>query len=183
MNTKRLYLVILILAIGCQQICFGQNKPPVPTNGKAEKAELDPKLNIFKEALFGGSLQAAGVMLFHEDPNARQILLDVLRQNENGPARIAVCKALNKARVDKKVVENVREFIAPLLVVFSSENADEARWAAEATLIFEYEQIEPSFEELLADASKPVRARVNAVHALKLRLLDMEATVKLITLA
>jgi len=182
MNTKRLYLVILILAIGCQQICFGQNKPPVPTNAKAEKAELDPKLNIFKEALFGGSLQAAGVMLFHEDPNARQILLDVLGQSENGPARITVCEALNKARVDKKVVKNVREFIAPLFVVFSSENADEARWAAEATLIFEYEQIEQSLEELLADASKPVRARVNAVHALKLRLLDMEATVKLITL-
>ncbi|MBL7185370.1 MAG: hypothetical protein ISS70_03525 [Phycisphaerae bacterium] len=182
MDSKRLYLVILILAIGCQQICFGQNQPPVPANGKAEKAELDPKLNIFKEALFGGSLQAAGVMLIHEDPNARQILLDVLGQSENSPARIAVCRALSNARADKKVVKNVQEFLAPLLVVLGSENADEARWAARATLIFEYGQIEQSFEGLLADASKPVRLRVNAVHALELRLRDKEATVKLITL-
>ncbi len=182
MSTKRLYLAILMLAIGCQQVCLGRNKPPVAANGTPAKVELDPQLKVNRKALLTGDIEAAGIMLIHEDPNARKILLDVLRQGKNSPARIAVCKALNEARADKKVVKNVQEFIAPLLVVLGSENADEARWAAEATLIFEYGQIEQPFDELLADASKPVRLRVNVVHALELRLRDKEATVKLITL-
>jgi len=182
MNTKRLYLVILILAMGCQQVCLGQNKPSSTANGTPAKVELDPQLEVNRKALLTGDVGAASIMLFHEDPNARKILLETLRQSENSPARIAVCDALIRARADKKAAKNVQEFIAPLLVVLGSENADEVRWAAEVTLIFEYEQIEQSLEELFADASKPVRARVNAVHALKLRLLDMEATVKLITL-
>lgn len=182
MSTRRLYLVILILAISCQQVCFGQSKPPVPTNGKADVAKLDPKLNIFKDALLGGSLQAAGVILFHGDPNARGILLAVLKQSDNSPARIAVCRALSNAQADKEVVKNVEEFLAPLLIVLGSENAEEARLAGEATLIFEYGQIEKSFDELLADATKPAMARVNAVRALRLRLLDMAATIKLIAL-
>lgn len=182
MNTGRLYLVILILAIGCQQVCFAQNKPSVPANGTPAKVELDPQLNLNRKALLTGDIEAADLMLFHKDPNARKILLDVLRQNENSPARIAVCRALDKARAEKKLVKNVQEFIDPLLVVFSSENGDEARLATEATLIFEYAQINQSFEKLLGDASKPAGAKVNVVRALKLRLRDMSATIKLLTL-
>ena len=182
MSTKRIYLVILILAIGCQQVCLGQNTPPSTANGTAPKVELDPQLEVNRKALLTGDVGAATIMLFHEDPNARRILLETLTQGQNSPARIAVCQALNRTRAENKAVKNVEEFIAPLLVVLGSENADEVRWAAEVTLIFEYEQIEQPLEGLLADASKPVRARVNAVNALKLRLLDMQATIKLITL-
>ncbi|MEA3224824.1 MAG: HEAT repeat domain-containing protein [Planctomycetota bacterium] len=182
MNTKRLYLVVLMLVIIGQQVCSGQNKPPAPAGGSPAKAQLDPQLEVNRVALLGGNLLVADVMLFHEDPNARKILLEILEQSENSPARIVVCRALIKARADKKVVKNVQEFIDPLLVVFSSENGDEARLAAEATLIFEYAQISRSFEKLLGDTSKPVRAKVNTVRALKLRLLDMNATIKLITL-
>ncbi|MHC4629018.1 MAG: HEAT repeat domain-containing protein, partial [Planctomycetota bacterium] len=182
MNTERIYLVILILAMCCAQVCLGQNKPPSPTNGTAPRVELDPQLEVNRKALLTGDVGAASIMLFHEDPNARRILIETLTQGQNSPARIAVCDALNRTRAEDKTAKNVEEFIGPLLVMLGSENPDEVRWAAEVTLIFEYEQIEQALEELLADASKPVRARVNAVHALTLRLLDMEATIKLITL-
>jgi HEAT repeat protein len=182
MNTGRIYLVMLILAVCCAQVCLGQNKPPSPANGAAPKVELDPQLEVNRKALLTGDVGAASIMLFHEDPNARRILLETLTQGQNSPARIAVCQALNRTRTENKAVKNVEEFIGPLLVVFGSENPDEVRWAAEVTLIFEYGQIEQPLEELLADASKPIGARVNAVHALTLRLLDMEATIKLITL-
>ena len=183
MNTGRLYLVILILAIGCQQVCFAQNKPPVPANGAPAKAKLDPQLDIFKEALLkNGSLPAASVLLFHADPNARGILLDVLRQSENRQARMAVCQSLIKAKADGQTVKDAQSFVEPLLVVFGSENGDETRLAAEATRSFEYAHISQSFEKLLGDASKPVAARVNVVRALKLRLRDMSATIKLLTL-
>ncbi|MHC4702390.1 MAG: hypothetical protein ACYTFQ_17625 [Planctomycetota bacterium] len=179
MNTKRLYLVLLMLAMVGQQVCSGQNKPPVPANGPPAKSQLDPQLKVNRDSLLGGNLDAAEVML--NDPNARNILLETLEQSENSPARIVVCRALIKARVEKEIVKNVQEFIDPLLVVFASENAEEARLAAEATLIFEYGQISPSFEKLLADTSKPVGAKVNTVRALKMRH-DMMATIKLITL-
>ena len=139
-------------------------------------------MNLNRKALLTGDIEAADLMLFHPDPNARKILLDVLRQSENSPARIAVCRALDKARAEKKLVKNVQEFIDPLLVVFSSERGDEARLATEATLIFEYAQINQSFEKLLGDASKPAGAKVNVVRALELRLRDMSATIKLLTL-
>jgi len=181
MSAKRLYLVILMLAIGGQQASIGQEKPAVPAQSTPANAELDPQLEVNRKALLTGDIVAAGIMLFHADPNARKILLETLRQSENSPARKVVCEALIKAKEDKKVIKNDQEFIEPLLIVFGSESADEARLAAKATLIFDYEQIEPSLEELLADASKPVRARVNAIRALKLRL-DMMATIRLIEL-
>ena len=181
MSAKRLYLVVLMLAIGCQQAIIAQEKTSTPAQSPPAEAELDPQLKVNRKALLTGDIEAAGIMLFHEDPNQRKILLETLRQSENSPARKVVCEALIKAKEDKKVVKNDQEFIEPLLIVFGSENADEARLAAEATLIFDYEQIEPSLEELLADSSKPVRARVNAIHALKLRL-DMMATIRLIEL-
>ena len=183
MNTKRLYLVILILAMGCQQVCLGQNKPPSTVNGTPAKVELDPQqLEVNRKALLTGDVGAASIMLFHEDPNARKILLDILGQSENSQARMAVCQSLINAKAGGKTVKDVQTFIEPLLGVFATETAREARLATEATLIFEYEQISEPFEKLLGDTSKPVEARVNAVRALKMRLLDMMATIKLIAL-
>ncbi len=183
MNTWRLYLVILTLAIGSRQVCLGQNKPVVPpANGTPTKAQIDPQLAVNRDALLGGSLPAAEVLLFNEDPNAREILLDVLGQSENSPARIAICQSLINAKAGGNTVKDIQSFIEPLLGVFATEVADEARLARDATLIFEYEQVREPFEKLLGDASKPVEVRVNVVRALKLRKSDMAATIKLITL-
>ena len=84
MSAKRLYLVILILAIGCQQAGFAQEKPLVPAQSTPASAELDPQLKVNKDAiLLNGSIDAATVMLFHEDPKAREILLDALILTDN----------------------------------------------------------------------------------------------------
>ena len=181
MSTKRLYLVILMLAIGCQQAGIAQEKPPVPAQNTPANAELDPQLKVNKDALLNGSIDAATVMLFHDDPKAREILLDALKQSENSPARMAVCKALNQARVSKKAVKNDKDFIGPLLGVFDTKTDAEAQLAAEATLIFEYDKIRESLDKIFTDPNKPVKTKINAIHALKLRL-DMEATIRLIEL-
>jgi len=181
MSTKRLYLVILILAIGCQQAGIAQEKPPVPVQNAPANAELDPQLKVNKDAMLNGSIDAATVMLFHDDPKAREILLDALKQSENSPARMAVCKALNQARVSKKAVKNDKDFIEPLLGVFDTKTDAEAQLAAEATLIFEYDKIRESLDKIFTDPNKPVKTKINAIHALKLRL-DMEATIRLIEL-
>ena len=181
MSTKRLYLVILMLAIGCQQASIGQEKPPVPAQSTPANVELDPQLKVNKDALLNGSVDAATVMLFHDDPKAREILLDALKQSENSPARIAVCKALIQARVSKMAVKNDQDFIEPLLGVFDTKTDAEAPLAAEATLIFEYDKIRESLDKIFTDPNKPVKTKINAIHALKLRL-DMEATIRLIEL-
>jgi hypothetical protein len=181
MGSKRLYLVIFILAIGCHSAGIAQEKPSIPAQSTPANAELDPQLKVNKDALLNGSIDAATVMLFHDDPKAREILLDALRQAENSPARMAVCKALIKARVSKQVVKNDQDFIEPLLGVFDTKNDAEVQPAAEATLIFEYDKIRESLDKIFTDPNKPVKTKINAIYALKLRL-DMKATIRLIEL-
>ena len=181
MSAKRLYLVILMLAIGGWQAGIAQEKAPAAAQATPVNAELDPQLKVNKDALLNGSTDAATVMLFHDDPKAREILLDALKQSENSPARTAVCKALIQARVSKTAVKNDQDFIGPLLGVFDTKNVDEAQSAAEATLIFEYDKIRESLDKIFTDPNKPVKTKINAIHALKLRL-DMMATIRLIEL-
>jgi HEAT repeat protein len=181
MSAKRLYLVIFILSIGCHLVSIAQEKPPVPVQSTPANAELDPQLKVNKKALLTGDIEAAGIMLFHDDPKAREILLDALRQDENSPARMAVCNALIQARISKKTVKNDQDFIEPLLGVFDTKNNAEVQPAAEATLIFEYNKIKESLDKIFSDPNKPAKTKINAMRALKLRL-DMEATIRLIEL-
>jgi len=181
MSAKRLYLVILMLAIGGRQAGIAQEKVPAAVQATPANAELDPQLKVNKDALLNGSTDAATVMLFHDDPKAREILLDALKQSENSPARTAVCKALIQARVSKTSVKNDQDFIEPLLGVFDTKTDAEAQLAVEATLIFEYDKIRESLDKIFTDPNKPVKTKINAIHALKLRL-DMEATIRLIEL-
>jgi HEAT repeat protein len=195
MITKRFILVILLLAIGCQQAGVNadssaatadkdgdvlqqvakqkkprlvalQNKNKEPARPVSE-AELDKQLKINRDALLRGSSDAAAVMLLSEAPAARKILLDTLKQSENNAARVAVCKALSQTRTAQEP-ENKENFIQPLLTILTTE-ADPAiaELVAEATLIYEYEQLSEQLGKILADASQPPRARLNAIEALK----------------
>ena len=189
MSAKRLYLIILILAIGCQQAGISANNAVFAanaTNGATAKAKPDEQLELNKNSLLTDPneqirVKAATVMLDSENPVARKILHDTLKDAKNSAARIAVCKAFIKARLSKKEIKNKDNFIQPLLGVFSTENPEESRFAAEAMLIFGYDKIGESLESITTDASKPVKMRVNAINALKLRP-DMGATISLIRL-
>jgi hypothetical protein len=64
MGSKRLYLVIFILAIGCHSAGIAQEKPSIPAQSTPANAELDPQLKVNKDALLNGSIDAATVMLF-----------------------------------------------------------------------------------------------------------------------
>jgi len=79
MSTKSLYLVILLLVIGCQQAGVGADKSTLPANKAIVEAELGKQLKINMDALLKGSSQqiridAATVLLFNENPQARKIL-------------------------------------------------------------------------------------------------------------
>ncbi len=189
MSAKRLYLIILMLVIGCQQAGIGTNTPAFGVNAANEartEAKPDEQLEINKNALLEGPsveirIKAATVMLVSENPLARQILLEVLGLTKNSAARMAVCKALIQASSSKEGIKNKDDFIQPLLGVFSTEIAEESQLAADATRLFEYDKIGQSLEDITTDASKPVKTRLNAIQALK-HWPDMEATIRLIRL-
>jgi len=153
----------------------------------SEKVELDPQLKLTRDALFdkGSSdqmrINAASVMLLSENSLARQILLDALKQAENDAVRKAVCKALIRAGTGQETLNNVDDFVQPLLGVLVADNSATAKLAAEATLIFDYEHISEPLEQLIAKASLPLEARLNAIYALELHP-DMRAAITLLTL-
>ncbi len=186
MSTKRLYLLILLLIVGCQQAGVGAGSAVLPANESGAKTELSKQLKIYESTLLEGKseqirIAAASEMLFSEDPVARTILLSVLKQSTNSAARMAVCRALIQARSEQKRIKENRDFIQPLLDILPTGNTGEAQLAAESLLIFEYEQISESLEKVLTEQSLTVNARLNAIYALKLQP-DKRAVIRLINL-
>jgi HEAT repeat protein len=181
---KRLFVVILLFAIGCQQADKSGLTPPV--DEKISESELSRQLKINKDALYTAlteriRVDAASVMLFNDDPLARKILLEALKQSDNINARVAVCKALSLARTEQKPIRNKEDFIQPLFDILSTESDDSAKLAAEAILIFDYGQIAKRLEGLSTNTTLPVQVRLNAIYALRLQP-DMKAVFKLIEL-
>ena len=186
MLTKRLCLVILVLVIGCHQVGIGADGPTSPANDigadgptspandTIAEAKFGKQLKINRDALFEGSseeirIDAATVMLFSEEPQARRILLGALSQTENAAARIAVCRALSQARASGERVKNKEDFVQPLFGILTTETVADAQLAAEATRIFEYRQISGQLGKIVTDSSLPANARLNAIAALKLQ--------------
>ena len=69
-------------------------------------------------------------MLFNEDPLARKILLDALKQSENVPARVAVCRALSQALAEQKAIDDKEDFILPLFDILKTDFDESAKFAA-----------------------------------------------------
>ena len=190
MSTKRLFLVVSALVIGCQcriienlggdSIVLAGQEPP-------KTAELDPQLKLTKDALLdkGSSDQmrvnAAAVMLLSDNLLAREILLDALRQTENDAVRKAVCKALIRAGTVQQTISGVDDFVGPLLGALAADNSVTARLAAEATLIFDYDMISEPLDRLINGSSVPLNARLTAIYALELHP-DVRAAITLLRL-
>lgn len=174
MNAKWLFLFALVLLMGCQQAGIGADNLGVRGDEEIAPSELDRQLKINRDALLKGSseqirMDAASVMLFSEDPQAREVLLDALRLAGNRAARVAVCEALIRTRGVSEALKQKSDFIQPLVEILSTEDSATAKLAAEATLIFEYEQISKLLEDLARDPLLPTRARLNAISAVKLQ--------------
>jgi HEAT repeat protein len=184
MNGKRLHLILLLGGILWQYAGIGAERPASPGNGTSSEVKLDKELNIYRSTLLEGKseqirIDAATVMLFNENPLYRQILLDTLGQADNRAARLAVCKALSQTRASGKRVPNEEDFVQPLLAILTTDDTSTVRLAAEATLIFDYDDIQEDVEQILTDGS--VQARLNAISTLKLHP-DVRAAIRLIEL-
>lgn len=145
----------------------------LPAQGTPSDTEMDTQLRLNLTTLLENKndkirVDAATLLLFSENPMAREKVLDVLRRSDNPPARKAVCDALNPARLWEKTLKNKEDFIKPLLAILTSEeDAEIAKSAAEALLIFGYREVQADLEKAVTDASLPVNVRMNVIYAMR----------------
>ncbi len=187
MSAPRLHILVslLLLAYGLPWARAGE-MPPLAREAD-ETDQIDTQLRINKTTLLENKndknrIDAATLLLFSDNPAAREILLDVLRRTDNPGARAAVCEALNPKRTWQRPLKNKEDFIKPLIVIITSEpDFALAKLAAEATLIFGYSQVQQELERAAVDPSVSANAKVNVIYALK-RHPDKQAVAKLISL-
>ncbi len=181
-----LFAAVLLASAGCQPEAGRADRQPAWAAEATSRAAAETQLKINQEALLRGAtadirLDAATVLLFSDNPLARQILIDTLNQTDNRTARIAVCRALVVSRETRRTIKDEEDFIEPLAEVLKTEDAGTARYAAEAALLFDYDEIAKVLETMAKDASLPIQARLNAIYAMKVQL-DIKAITRLVEL-
>jgi len=188
MSTPRCYVLLAVFLLGAW-VCAAptmENAAP-PAQEETRSAEIDQELALFRDHLlnnkdFATRVSAATVLLFKEAPAARELVIEALTQSDNATARAAVCKALDASRTDPRQLKNAEDFLLPLIgVLRTSEDGNIATLAAEATLMFSYDQVQSELEKIVDDGQLPATIRSNAVYALQLHP-DKRAALKLISL-
>ncbi|MHC5076965.1 MAG: HEAT repeat domain-containing protein, partial [Planctomycetota bacterium] len=188
MTVRYLNIILLLLLVGCQQMRAAENSSLNNQKQSINPKQLDKQLKINRDALLQGPteqmrIDAATIIIFDSRSDSRQILLNTLNQTENSEAVAAVCKALKQTREENRhnSIENKEDFVLPLLTIIKNQTPEIAELAAEATVIFDYQQISAPLEQMVSETSLPVEARLNAIYALKLQK-DIRAIIKLINL-
>ncbi|MCL5281849.1 MAG: adaptin domain-containing protein [Planctomycetes bacterium] len=195
MNAPRIHILLSFLMVFCpatgnlwvQPSALGAQELPPMTEEAGPDTGMDTQLRINKTTLLEGKnyrnqIDAAGLLLASDNPAAREIVLDVLRRTDIPQARAAVCDALNSARVAQKPLKNKGSFVKPLIAILTSvEDPLIAQPAAEATLIFGYDQVKQDLENAVMDPSLPLNVRMNIIYAIK-RHPDEQAVEKLVSL-
>jgi len=142
----------------------------------ATASEEDParQLRIYREALLQGSteeirIDAAVGLLLNRDSAGRDLLVSVLRMPDNTAATRAVCRALIKTRAAGTSIGSREMFMAPLVDLLIGADGESAQLAAEALLVFGFDDLSERLYALSHDTSLDRRARQNVIYALQIR--------------
>ena len=185
MSVPRCLALVFVLFAACDP-ALGAQADPGPKPAEA-RVEVDEELALVKKHLFNdedlaSSASWAGVLLYRDDAAARALVIEALRHAGNPTTREAVCKALDRSRTDPRPLKGKEDFLEPLLGLLGTEEETRiARLAAEATLMFSYDQVQSGLEAIAADAQRSSKVRSNAVYVLQLHP-DKRAAVKLMGL-
>lgn len=177
-------LTLLLFFSGCVQSGPGGGSVIGEKKAAEGTGEFSTQLKINREALVNGRteqirVEAAKVILHSDEAEARKVILQTLQRSDT--AAVAVCKALKDLSAGGESLKNSEEFIRPIVEILREGDSEQAKAAAEAMLIFDYEQIGGPLEQLVTDSSVPAAAKLNAVYALKLQP-DKRAIIKLVNL-
>ncbi|MBN1973187.1 MAG: HEAT repeat domain-containing protein [Sedimentisphaerales bacterium] len=200
MSLQRLFLFILVLAVGCRTVSAERSAPrttemlnqenpstaanPITPpelnqNKTADIEQIEVNKNVLRTSADEQMrLTAANLLLFDPNSYARQVLIETLNLTNNSPARLAVCKALNQTRTTRREIRDKDDFIVPLLNIFSTKVDEEVRLASEAILIYNYKIIGPMLDQIVTDTTKPAKTRINIIQAFK-KVWEKEAIIRL----
>jgi HEAT repeat protein len=187
MMVARSHILTILLVLACELPVWAQAPAVSDQVETAPGAEISQELALIRDQLLNNKdsstrISAASVLLFRDEPVARSLVLDALKQTANPPAREAVCRALDRSRTDSRVLKNKEDFLQPLIDILGTEEDPRiAHVAAEATLMFSYDQVQAGLEAIADDTELPVTIRSNAVYTLQLHP-DKRAVLKLIAL-
>jgi HEAT repeat protein len=171
LNIKIISMIIFVL-LCCTGIGFGQNE--------------NNQLKINQWSLYNSTdeqirFDTAKELLENPSPAAREILLNALNTTDNVGATSSVCKAISSFRSSAYLIQNRLDFILPLMNILRGSNAETAKLAAHATLIFSLKEVKNYIDPILRDPQLPEMTRKNAVYALQIRP-DRESLFQLIDL-
>ncbi len=140
----------------------------------AVEDENSRQLRIYSDALLQGvsdsiRLDAAVGLLIRKDQTARDVLVEALSAREAPMARMAVCRALIRGRSLGTAAGSLDVFLTPLIEVLKSPDALLARLAAEALLVFRFDQISGPLSQLAQSSATERQTRLNVIYAFQLR--------------
>ena len=166
--------LFIILLSGIASVTWSQEESDVPADSVAQEEDNGRQLRIFREALLQGTsedirVEAAVELLLQDDSASRDVLVGALKRTDNPQASQAVCKALIKSRGLGQSIGSREIFLDPLMQLLAAAPSDQAGTAAEALLLFDFEDIDPGLNEILKNSQASQQARINVVYALQIR--------------
>lgn len=143
-------------------------------SAQTQQEEEARQLRIYRDSLLQGSTEdirvdAAVGLLLRDDDASRDALVTALKSEDNPGAQQAVCKALIKSRGLGQSIHSRMNYLDPLMGILVSENVDQAVLAAEALLLYTYNDLEKKLTTILESDGFTQQARLNAVYALQIR--------------
>jgi hypothetical protein len=169
-----LFLILVLQAQAARTVEAGEAE----LLSDAEKAVLEDEgsrqLRIYSDTLLQGAsdairLDAAMGLLIRKDSAAREVLLGCLSSKDNPMAQTAVCRGLIKGRTLGAAVGSLEVFLLPLIEMLKSPDVSQSRLAAEALLVFQFDQISKPLSDLAESAATEKLVRLNAIYAFQLR--------------
>lgn len=164
MSRKSIYTVIILSLFACS----APAQDPI---------SADPlvQIEINKTALTAAGssdeirTNAAVMLLLDKDSRANDVILQVLLDANNPPARIAVCNAIRQSGTWGDSIVKDNRYLDSLENILVSAGELQSKAAAEAMLIFDYPAVKNRLKNLINNTEKPISARLAALYALKIR--------------
>lgn len=161
---------VLVLSAGA---IAATEEPPVSAVAAAEDG-VARQARIYREALLQGSTEkvrvdAAVGLLLNKDTISRDFLVSSLRLPDNPGAGKAVCQALIESYAIGTTIGSQEMFLEPLMERLAGSDVESARLAAEALLVFRFEDIQARLDALLHDSMLDKRVRTSVIYALQVR--------------
>jgi HEAT repeat protein len=158
---------------GCFGLLYGAQDSAVEEGVDSEESlqERQRQLRIYRNALFEGAseeirVDAAIELLTRDDSQARSILLEAFGDDQSGSSVEAICKGFIRVHSG---VEDKDDFVEPFMGVIVNGDGSTANLAAEAMIVYSFEQVGRRLERLLKDEGLGEDIRLNALYGLTLR--------------